>query len=217
MNNDTLIRQNKILGTMLIVLLLFATIISLSPKRPIKDTESQPKQKQNIAPNLNQKASSPSILVKPMVVTPSEQRPRVSKVSRDRVDQSGRLTWPVPGHYEISSRFGSRKHPIDKNFEFHRGVDIPAPKGTEVVASSDGVVIFVGYLEGYGRCIYLSHNDGTMTEYKHLFKYLIKESEIVKRGQPIGRVGSSGKSTGSHLEYSVFKDGKYLNPTQLYK
>src|SRR5215831_3274535 len=109
---------------------------------------------------------------------------------------------PVGGFF--SDGFGWRRDPIDGSREFHKGVDIVAPPGTEVHASADGLVTSAGRMAGYGSMIQLSHGYGMATRYGHLSKILVTPGQRVKRGDVIGLVGSTGRSTGPHLHYEVF-------------
>jgi murein DD-endopeptidase MepM/ murein hydrolase activator NlpD len=116
----------------------------------------------------------------------------------------------------ISSHFShARFHPILKIERPHNGVDFVARAGTPVRAVADGKVRFAGWKRGgYGRLITIEHNDGYATRYAHLLKYAagIKAGVEVKRGQVIGYVGSSGRSTGPHLHFEIYKDGQYMDP-----
>jgi murein DD-endopeptidase MepM/ murein hydrolase activator NlpD len=112
----------------------------------------------------------------------------------------------------ISSYFGRRMDPISGRRSVHRGVDFSARKGTPVVAPADGVVTFSGRWKTYGNVVEVSHGYGFVTRYAHLEKQLVRKGQRVKRGDVIARVGSSGKSTFSHLHYEVVVNGKRENP-----
>ena len=118
--------------------------------------------------------------------------------------------WPAKGW--LSSRFGYRKSPFTDKKEFHKGLDISTRKGSPIVASADGTVSFTGRDRGYGRVVVIRHGYGLKTKYAHLKKSLVKKGQHVKRGETIGLVGNSGRTTGSHLHYEVHLNGVAVNP-----
>lgn len=118
--------------------------------------------------------------------------------------------------YTMSSGYGYRRDPIYGSSKFHAGLDFAASTGTSVFATADGVVADAGRKSNYGNCIDLSHGYNYTTRYAHLSAILVKPGQKVKRGELIGRVGSTGKSTGPHLHYEVrFKD-EPQNPVNYY-
>lgn len=119
-------------------------------------------------------------------------------------------TWPVNGY--LSSGFGYRESPFGSNYEFHDGLDISAPAGTPVLATADGVVTFSGQYGDTGNTVTITHGYGYETGYGHLSYISVKEGQRVERGQVIGRVGSTGRSTGPHLHYIVKVAGAKVNP-----
>lgn len=129
---------------------------------------------------------------------------------------SGKLIWPTPGYSRITSPYGYRIHPITKTKRFHSGIDIAAPSGSKVIAASSGKVIFVGWRGAYGRTIVVDHG-GLTTMYPHLSSALVKVGQKVSQGQQIGKVGSTGWSTGPHLHFEIRVNGKSVNPFQYVK
>lgn len=122
--------------------------------------------------------------------------------------------WPIPMNnaQRISSNYGFRADPFDKHTEFHSGLDIAASTGTPVLASADGKVASVGTENGYGQSITLLHEDGSESKYSHLSAESVTTGQAVKAGQPIGAVGSTGRSTGPHLDYRLSQDGVSIDP-----
>lgn len=120
---------------------------------------------------------------------------------------------PLEG-IKISSSFGYRINPVTHKKQFHRGIDISSPRKTPIRATADGIVEFVQSrnIGDYGRVIKIIHNYGFKTIYAHMFKTYLKAGDIVKKGQIIGLVGSSGRSTAPHLHYEVKYANNVLNP-----
>ncbi len=122
------------------------------------------------------------------------------------------LRSPFP-YARITSRFSaSRLHPIRKVYRAHYGVDYRAPVGTPVHATADGVVTFAGWKGASGRMVRLRHKNNYETMYLHLHRILVRTGDRVKSGEDIGTVGSSGESTGPHLDYRIKQGGSYINP-----
>ena len=117
----------------------------------------------------------------------------------------------------LASGYGWRIDPIYKTRKFHEGIDFTAPRGTPVHATGDGVVIRIQYLRtGYGKNIIIDHGFGYSSLYAHLSKVSIKRGQKIKRGQIIGKVGSTGKSTAPHLHYEVIKSKRKVNPIEFF-
>lgn len=114
------------------------------------------------------------------------------------------------GH--ISSLYGQRTDPFDGGSAFHSGLDFAGSAGTRVLAVADGIVSHAGADGGYGRLIEVTHGNGYVTRYAHNAKLLVKPGQTVKRGDPIALMGSSGRSTGTHLHFEVLRDGRPVNP-----
>jgi murein DD-endopeptidase MepM/ murein hydrolase activator NlpD len=118
--------------------------------------------------------------------------------------------WPTKGW--LSSRFGYRISPFTERKEMHKGIDISSRLGTPVIAPADGVVISSGRNGSFGKMVSIRHGNGFLTKYAHLQKILVKKGQAVKRGEKIGLVGKTGRSTGPHLHYEVHLKGVPLNP-----
>lgn len=118
--------------------------------------------------------------------------------------------WPTKGW--VSSRFGYRVSPFTERKEFHKGLDISTRKTAPIIAPGDGVVSSVRWDHGYGKVLTINHNYGIKTVYAHLDKVLVKKGQGVKRGQTIGLVGETGRTTGPHLHYEVHLNGVPVNP-----
>lgn len=112
----------------------------------------------------------------------------------------------------LSSAFGLRSDPLRGGRARHAGVDIPAPLGTPVLASADGEVRFAGAAGGYGNMVEIEHWNGIRTRYAHLSRILVGERASVKRGQVIALMGSTGRSTGSHLHFEMRANGTAIDP-----
>lgn len=128
---------------------------------------------------------------------------------------AGRLRafiWPARGGF--TSRFGLRRHPIFGIRRMHTGVDIGAPRGAPVQAAAEGRVIYTGWFGGYGKIVVIDHGGGISTLYAHLSQILTREESVVRRGQLIARVGSTGYSTGPHLHFEVRINGRPIDPTR---
>lgn len=124
----------------------------------------------------------------------------------------GTLVWPVPGYTRISSPFGMRTHPITGVYKLHTGTDISAPMGATFVAANDGVVTKAGFNTAYGNMVILDHGGGITTLYAHGSEILVQEGQVVKQGQQVLKVGSTGYSTGPHAHFEIRINGQYVNP-----
>jgi murein DD-endopeptidase MepM/ murein hydrolase activator NlpD len=120
---------------------------------------------------------------------------------------------PVSG--VVSSEFGLRRDPLNGSTKWHKGIDIAAAAGTNVVATAPGKVVFSGSAPGYGRMVEILHEDGTLTSYAHNEMNLVALGDEVSAGQTIAYVGSSGRATGAHLHFEFRRDGKPIDPSVL--
>ncbi len=124
----------------------------------------------------------------------------------------GKFKFPLASYTRVSDDYGPRIHPILKVQQFHNGVDFAAPKGTAIYAAYDGVVVASTYSGSMGNYVMIDHGGGLYTIYMHASKLHVKKDEIVARGDTIAEVGSTGRSTGNHLHFTVRLDGEYVSP-----
>jgi murein DD-endopeptidase MepM/ murein hydrolase activator NlpD len=127
----------------------------------------------------------------------------------------GKLGYPLPKVVPITSGYGSRVDPITgQKGAFHQGLDLGAPKNTQILAAEDGVVIVAGWTNGYGNTVIIDHGKGLWTLYGHIINggIKVKKGQVVKRGQNIALVGMTGRATGYHLHFEVRLNGDYTDP-----
>lgn len=137
----------------------------------------------------------------------------------------GVFSWPVPGHYNVTSPYGYRNHPISGKYKFHKGIDIAGGniKGKPIVAAANGTVSLASYNKGgYGYYVMINHGTGDdgksyVTLYAHMTKYIVKVGQKVKKGETIGYVGTTGASKGYHLHFEVRVNGNTTDPQQYFK
>jgi len=135
-----------------------------------------------------------------------------SQIDSDTGKTDWNMILPVSGR--LSSKFGNRIDPVSKRRNsFHKGIDISAPEGTPVYAAESGTVIEAGYKKsGYGNLVVIKHGSDLATYYGHLSKIIISSGDKVIKGKLIGKIGSTGKSTGPHLHFEIRKGNRALNP-----
>jgi murein DD-endopeptidase MepM/ murein hydrolase activator NlpD len=117
--------------------------------------------------------------------------------------------------FRVTSELGWRTDPLTGQRRFHQGVDLAAPEGTPVPAFVAGKVVFSGWQNGYGKTVVIENEEGLRTRYAHLSKVTVTEGEDVGQNQALGRVGSTGRSTGPHLHFEVEKEGRLFDPIQV--
>lgn len=120
------------------------------------------------------------------------------------------FTWPVKGR--ISSGYGYRIHPIKGTRHMHAGIDIAVPMGTKIRASAPGTIVWSGWVNGFGRTIMIDHHNGYKTLYAHNSKLLVNSGQQINTSQVIALAGSTGRSTGSHLDFRIYLNGEEVNP-----
>lgn len=136
-----------------------------------------------------------------------------SLLANRKLDQQVSLSGlPVKKGY-MSSRYGWRTDPITGKRTMHTGLDVAGKAGSEVVAAASGVVTWTGRDAGYGNVVEISHGDDLVTRYAHNKENLVQPGEIVRKGDTIALMGSSGRATGSHVHYEVYKNGRSIDPS----
>ncbi|MCP5384864.1 MAG: M23 family metallopeptidase [Altererythrobacter sp.] len=128
-------------------------------------------------------------------------------------EQKSGLMRPVPG--AVSSRFGMRRHPILGYRRMHSGLDFRASHGTPIVAVTDGTISGAGRMGGCGNAVRVNHGGGLQTRYCHMSRIAVRSGQRVSRGQVIGYVGSTGLSTGAHLHYEMYRNGRAIDPASV--
>jgi len=118
--------------------------------------------------------------------------------------------WPVAG--SLSSPYGTRRHPVHEVTRLHTGVDISVPSGREVRATANGIVSFAGWTQNSGIVVVVEHGHGFRTAYAHSRKALVRVGQRVSRGEPIALSGSTGISTGPHVHYEIWRNGRHIDP-----
>lgn len=142
---------------------------------------------------------------------------QLARDNKDRINHIPAIQ-PVPQKFmkQMASGYGYRRDPIYGTSKFHEGLDFAADRGTPVYATADGEVTMAGWQSGYGNMVEITHGYNYVTRYAHLSKFRTKPGTKVKRGDLIGEVGNTGKSTGNHLHYEVRYKGAPQNPLNYY-
>lgn len=141
----------------------------------------------------------------------AEEKKRLEQANRITYD-GGKFKWPAPSYTRISDDYGNRIHPILKTQQFHNGIDMAAPSGSPILAAYDGEVVAADYSGSMGNYIMIDHGDGLYTIYMHASALYVSKGQTVGRGDKIAAVGSTGRSTGPHLHFSVRLNGSYVSP-----
>ncbi len=176
-----------------------------------------------LLPSYRTDSSQPQPLVKSLDRALNEFSEFGKAVSGLREDWNTQLAWlytlptalPIAGEFQLTSGWGIRIDPFTGQLARHEGLDFTADEGTPILAAADGVVTRSGRETTYGNIVEITHAEGFMTRYAHISERLVTEGQQVKRGQPVAAVGSTGRSTGPHLHYEVFRHGRVLNPAQV--
>ncbi len=198
----------------------------VSLKEELKVTEATLAQQAEEAANyINRLLASESDFKKQLAAKEAE-RDALDKEIADYVKQlqaqntkyvGGEFMWPVPTtHTYVSSECVWRNSPISGRKEFHNGIDIPVPFGTDIYASNSGTVVKSQWHNSYGYYVMIDHGGGYATLYAHNSKLLVSVGDAVSRGQVIAKAGSTGDSTGNHCHFSMYENGAIINPRKYF-
>lgn len=141
----------------------------------------------------------------------AEEKAKLAEENRIKYD-GGMFSWPAPSYTRISDDYGNRIHPILGVQQFHNGLDMAAPGGSPILAAYDGNVVAADYSSSMGNYIMIDHGDGLYTIYMHASALYVSKGNFVTKGQKIAAVGTTGRSTGNHLHFSVRLNGSYVSP-----
>lgn len=143
----------------------------------------------------------------------AEERKRIAQENgKLQTYDGGQFQWPAPSFTRISEEYGDRIHPILKTPQFHNGIDIAAPNGSPILAAYDGEVVAATYSATMGNYIMIDHGDSLYTIYMHASALYVNKGDLVIKGEKIAAIGSTGRSTGPHLHFSVRLNGSYVSP-----
>lgn len=176
---------------------------------------SRPPVSENFAPNSGGPVSDSSLTDEEAAASESgEIENQISSMKTTANPEYLPTMWAHLG--KINNEFGFRRNPFGgRSYEFHAGMDIDGERGDNVIAPANGTIIKAGWQGGYGNMIEIDHGNGLITRYAHLSKVEIQAGDSVQRGQLIGLVGSTGRSTGPHLHYELRLNDKPINPRLL--
>lgn len=149
--------------------------------------------------------------IKALEAAVAEERKRLAEEQARKYD-GGVFTWPAPSYTRISEEYGDRIHPILHVPQFHNGLDMASPGGSPILAAYNGKVVAADYSSSMGNYIMIDHGDSLYTIYMHASALYVSKGTEVSKGQKIAAVGSTGRSNGNHLHFSVRLNGSYVNP-----
>ncbi|MGI6065828.1 MAG: murein hydrolase activator EnvC family protein [Bacillota bacterium] len=191
--------------------------LKASTQRKQQRLAQRSEEKRQLLKTIDQEKSAAEKALNEMEALSEQLAEQIRKIQLERRKNSGDqfngvFSWPTPGYTRITSEYGMRTHPILKTKRMHTGIDIGAPAGVNIKAAADGTVIYTGLLGAFGNVVVIDHGDGISSMYCHMSKILASNNQKVQQGDVIGKVGSTGWSTGPHLHFEVRKDGNPVNP-----
>lgn len=188
------------------------TLIS-SKEQEINIFESDINNKEQAVKEYEAEIAAQDQLIKDLEAAILAEKKRLLEANKSAiVYDGGQFAWPAPKYVRVSDEYGNRIHPILGVQQFHNGVDLAAPSGSPILAAYDGEVVAASYSGSMGNYIMIDHGDGLYTIYMHASSLGVSQGQMVARGEQIGCVGSTGRSTGPHLHFSVRLNGSYVSP-----
>ncbi len=166
----------------------------------------------NLTEKITEVASEVETLNVRKMALEEEVRVEEELIRQAELERQRDTTFIMPTSGRLTSGYGNRIHPITRRSSFHTGIDLANSSGTSVNASRNGVVTFAGYQGTYGNFIIVRHSDGSESAYAHLSSILVSVGQSVTQGEQIGKMGSTGRSTGSHLHFEIRINGSHVDP-----
>ncbi len=201
--NDLQVKQNELL------------FVQQNEKSKREELDAQKQEKKTVLSSVQQEKAQYEKALKELEQTSKELETLIRRIQAGTSGEqqgTGVFTWPTPSCSTITSPYGMRYHPILKYNKMHTGVDIGALSGANIVAADSGTVIQTGWLGGYGQVVVIDHGGGVSTLYAHMSTIIAANGAKVTKGETIGKVGSTGWSTGPHLHFEVRINGVHTNP-----
>ena len=184
-----------------------------SKERQITSYEADISNKEAAIKQYEDDIAAQTELISQLEAAVAEEKRRLLEESGEVLKYDGGMfKWPAPSYTKISSDYGNRTHPTLGVVLFHNGVDMAAPGGSKILAAYDGKVVAADYSAAMGNYIMIDHGDGLYTVYMHASALYVSKGDIVVKGEHIAAVGSTGRSTGNHLHFSVRLNGSYVSP-----
>lgn len=182
-------------------------------KNKLTEFENDIKNKQQAIREYEEDIAAQTQLIEDLEAAVLEERKQILEQNGLVLEyDGGAFKFPLAKYTKMTSDYGMRRHPILGVNQFHNGVDLASPMGTAIYAAYDGVVVAAAYNASMGNYVMINHGGGLYTVYMHASKLYVSKDDIVARGETIAAVGSTGRSTGPHLHFSVRLNGEYVSP-----
>lgn len=188
------------------------SLISTKEKE-IKHYEADIGNKEQVIKEYEAEIAAQNAAIAALEAAVAEERKRLQEQNEQVKNyDGGAFKWPAPSYTRISDDYGNRMHPTLGVQQFHNGIDMAAPNGSPILAAYDGTVVAASYSGSMGNYIMIDHGDGLFTIYMHASALYVSKGASVSKGDKIAAVGSTGRSTGPHLHFSVRLNGSYVSP-----